>query len=198
MVVVVGLAAILFLTLGGDDDPTPAADSTTAPSSSSSSSPSRSTSSPPPSPPQPGGGRDLLAILPPDLTGCAEAPLAGDGDIAHVACTGSVSQPVPQAGEFFLYPDQVTMDDVFATDTAGAPQLPQGQDCTTGTGTSVWTSASSSGSYACAIDAENGRVGIVWTDDAALVEGVVAAPGTTQEDLAALYRWWVANSSYRL
>jgi hypothetical protein len=202
LVAIIALGAVLFFALGDDDEPTPAAESTssatTSSSSSSSSSTSRSSTSSPSPAPAPGAGEDLLAILPVDFTDCTEADPQGDGDIAHASCGASTTQPGPQQAEFFLYPDQETLDSVFDTDTSGAPAIPEGQTCADTTGVGTWTSSGNSGSVACAINADNGQVGIIWTDDNALVEGIVAASGSTQEDLAALYEWWTTNSGYQL
>jgi hypothetical protein len=206
LVVVIAAAVTLFLVLR-DDDPAPAADATSTSSSRPSSTSSRpsssapsSTTSAPSSTGASGSGGDLLAILPPDFTDCAEAELAGDGDVAHATCGASTTQPGPQRADFFQYPDQATMGSVFTDDASGQglSDLPEGQDCTAATGIGSWGGGTNSGLVACAIDTENGAVVITWTDDAALVEGIVAAPGTTQADLAALYAWWSANSDYRL
>ncbi|MGY1735115.1 hypothetical protein [Geodermatophilus sp. SYSU D00684] len=207
LIVLVVAAVALFFVLR-DDDPAPAAGATTTATGSSeagtssrpsSSAPSSSTSAPPTT----GGagpGGDLLAILPVDFPDCAEAALAGDGDVAHASCGPSTTQPGPQQAEFFQYPDKATMDSVFTNDASGQglAQLPEGQDCTATTGIGSWGGGSNSGLVACAIDTGNNAVVITWTDDAALVEGIVGAPGATQADLAALYTWWQANSDYRL
>ncbi|MGY1794211.1 hypothetical protein ACI796_09530 [Geodermatophilus sp. SYSU D00525] len=89
---------------------------------------------------------------------------------------------------------------MFTNDASGQglSQLPEGQDCSATTGIGSWGGGTNSGLVACAIDTENNAVVITWTDDAALVEGIVGAPGGTQADLAALYAWWQANSDYRL
>ena len=43
----------------------------------------------------------------------------------------------------------------------------------------------------------HGTVRIAWTDDEFLTEGIVVAPGSTQDDVAALYDWWRQNSAYQ-
>jgi hypothetical protein len=40
-------------------------------------------------------------------------------------------------------------------------------------------------------------VGIIWADGNVLVEGIVAAPGSSQAHLAARYEWWTTNSGYQ-
>ncbi len=52
-----------------------------------------------------------------------------------------------------------------------------------------------SGNVACTII--QGFAVISWTDHEALAEGIVVSSGGTQADLAALYQWWTANSSFR-
>jgi hypothetical protein len=141
----------------------------------------------------------LLGRLPTDFRDCRPADPVGDGDIAAATCGPSATQPGPAQASFYLYEDRERLDSVFANDAAaqGLSRVPDGQDCSTGTGTGQWGAGDNSGQVACAIDAQNGRVWITWTDNAALTEGIVIAAGSTQDDLAALYQWWVSNSSFR-
>ena len=199
LVLAVAVAAT-FLFLRGDDDPTPAATGTRAGTSTSESatpSPSPTSSATTPSAPAPAD--DFLATLPADFTDCQDAPLEGDGDTAHATCGASATQPGPQVAEFYLYPDKATMDAVFTEDVSdvGLGDLPAGQDCTTATGVTSWNSGNrNAGLVGCYLDAENNAAVIIWTDDAALIEGLVAAPGGSHGDLATLYQWWTQHSAY--
>ncbi|MGY1592717.1 toll/interleukin-1 receptor domain-containing protein [Geodermatophilus sp. SYSU D00708] len=143
--------------------------------------------------------RRLLEQLPVDFRDCRLADPAGDGDIAAATCGPSATQPGPARAFFHLYEDEARLSSVFDTDISrlGLSDIPDGQDCTTTTGKSGWGSGDSSGRYACDVDTQNSVVRITWTDNAALTEGTVVAGGSTQEDLAALYLWWVSNSSFR-
>jgi hypothetical protein len=38
---------------------------------------------------------------------------------------------------------------------------------------------------------------VAWTDREFGIEGVVTAPGTTQEELAELAEWWRFNSDFQ-
>jgi hypothetical protein len=108
-----------------------------------------------------------------------------------------VTQPGPHGAQFYRYPDQAAMDRVFAADLPpGLPELPADQDCTTTAGRTTWSTGDDRGQVACALSPA-GQVVIAWTDEKALTEGVVIAPGTTQADLAALFEWWRSNSEYR-
>ncbi|MCZ2806561.1 hypothetical protein O2W18_15735 [Modestobacter sp. VKM Ac-2983] len=189
IVLLVLVAVVLTLTLTGDDedDPVPTAgagSSSTAPSSSS---------SPTPAP------ADLLAQLPSDFTDCQEEQLEGDGDLAAAVCGPALTQPGPAGAVYYEYPDETTLTSVFADDAAELRlgELPEGGDCSTTTGYGEWTypSGVTGGLVACAL-LPDGDVVIVWTDDEHLVEGAVHAPGTTQDDVAALYEWWTVNSYF--
>jgi hypothetical protein len=65
-------------------------------------------------------------------------------------------------------------------------------------GSGEWTypDGSVGGKVVCAVT-KDGNALIAWTDDAFLTEGVVRSPGSTQEDVAALYSWWSNNSDYQ-
>jgi hypothetical protein len=202
LVALIAIGAVLFVTLGGDDDTSTATSTSSSGATTSSSAPS--STSPPTTPSSsastaPSGPvADFLAILPVDFTDCEEAPLAGDGDIAHAVCGASTTQPGPQQAGFWLYPDQATLSSVFESDVAGAPAIPEGQTCNDTVGVTDWTTPTNSGRVACTIDADSGNVAIVWTDDNAGIQGIVTAPGTTQADLGALAEWWAVNSDFQL
>jgi hypothetical protein len=208
LVVLAVVAAVLLFTLGGDDpqEDTQAASDGAATSAPSSSPGARSSSSSggftaaPPSGSGGGGNRDLVAMLPQDFTDCAGVPLAGDGDIAAASCGAAVTQPGPERADFFLYPDQSTLDAVFDTDLLGldAPELPADGDCATSMGFGEWTypDGSVGGRVVCAIT-QDGNAMIAWTDAEFLTEGVVQTPGSTQQDVATLYEWWSNNSDYQ-
>jgi hypothetical protein len=213
LVLLIVVAVVLVLTLGGgDDDDTVTAgassSSSSAPSTTSSA-PSSPTSSAPVPPPSggftaaPSGGADVtgfVAQLPVDFDDCADAPLAGDGDVAAAACGAALTQPGPEAAAFYLYPDQSTLDQVFSSDVTeeGLAEFAVEDDCSTGTGYGEWTYSGGEvgGQVACQIAAD-GYVVVAWTDDQYLTEGVVRAPGTTQAEVSALYDWWTANSEYQ-
>jgi hypothetical protein len=136
----------------------------------------------------------FLSTLPPDLTGCVESGLAGDGDVAAATCGPSSTQPGPQMAVFHRYPDRASLDAVFASDvrTAGLQPLQPPQDCSSSPGEFHWSSGGlEGGDVACVIG--GGQIEIAWTDYAFLNEGVIAAPGTTQPQLTALYQWWSLN-----
>lgn len=150
----------------------------------------------------PGGSADVdefLATLPVDFVDCQEADLIGDGDLLSAECGPSATQPGPAGARFYLYPDVATLDEVFAGDVerSGLTEFPDDQDCSTGTGVGAWgIEGVPRGLVACTI-LDDDTVSIAWTDDEFLTEGFVAAPGTTQADVAELYTWWVANSDYQ-
>ncbi len=105
---------------------------------------------------------------------------------------------MPTAARYYLYPDQSTLDSVFATDIGnlGVAPIADGQDCTTTVGSGTWTAGGvPGGQIACGISPE-GYVFIAWTDDEYLTEGIVRAPGGTQAEVASLYSWWLSNSNY--
>jgi hypothetical protein len=139
---------------------------------------------------------DLLATVPADFPDCAAADPAHDGDVAAVECGTSVTRPGPQAASFYLYDDGATLDRVFTQDVADIDPMPDGETCATAEGVTVWmTDGVEGGQIACTITDE-GLV-VAWTDRDVGIEGVVSAPGTTQEELAALAEWWRANSDFR-
>jgi hypothetical protein len=186
-----------------DDGQTVAADptgATTSEAQTSSSTPSasESTSSAPPSPTETAASRteELLATIPPDFTDCAETDLAGDGDVAAVGCGASATQPGPQRAFFYLYDDTATLDQVFAEDAEDIQPMPEGEDCSTAEGVTVWNvEGVEGGEIACTIT-DDGLV-IAWTDREFGIEGVVTGPGSTQEELAELADWWRGNSDFQ-
>ncbi|WP_299952207.1 hypothetical protein [uncultured Modestobacter sp.] len=195
LVVVVAIA--LVLTLGGDDEETTAGGTGSAPSRPSSSEPAPSSSGAPESPAAP-AAEDFLAQLPSDFVDCVEQPLAGDGDVAAAACGASQTQPGAAEAVFHRYPDVATLDAVFQADTGGAglTALSEDDDCSTALGYGEWTiDGVTGGLVACTIG--DGIVQIAWTDDEFLTEGLISAPGTTQEDVSALYAWWTENSFFQ-
>jgi hypothetical protein len=212
LVLLIVVAVVLALTLGGGDDDTVTAGSSSstssAPSTTASSSPGPSPGTAAPAPSggftaAPSGGADVagfVAQLPVDFDDCADAPLAGDGDVAAAACGAALTQPGPEAAAFHLYPDQDTLDSVFSSDVTeeGLAEFAVEDDCSTGTGYGEWTwsGGQRGGQVACQI-ATDGYVVVAWTDDQYLTEGVVRAPGTTQTEVSALYDWWTANSEYQ-
>jgi hypothetical protein len=202
LVILAGVAVALVFAFTGDDGDTVAGPtSTTSAASSSSASPSPSeTTSAPPSPTETAGDRtdELLAVVPADFTDCQGTELAGDGDVAAVECGPSTTQPGPQRAFFYLYEDTQTLDQVFVEDIEGQglDQMPDGQDCTTAQGVTSWNvDGVEGGSVACAIT-DDGLL-MAWTDREFGIEGVVTAPGSTQEELAALAEWWRANSDFQ-
>jgi hypothetical protein len=212
LVLLIVVAVVLALTLGGgyDDTVTAGSSSSTAGAPSTTAtrppSPSPSTAAPAPSggfTAAPSGGADVtgfVAQLPVGFDDCADAPLAGDGDVAAAACGAALTQPGPEAAAFYLYPDQGTLDAVFSSDVTdeGLPEFAAEDDCSTGTGYGAWTysGGEQGGQVACQM-ADDGYVVVAWTDDQYLTEGVVRAPGTTQAEVSALYDWWTTNSGYQ-
>lgn len=158
--------------------------------------------SPPAAAPPPAGAvevEEFLATLPIDFTDCAEADLAGDGDLLSAECGEARTQPGPSGARFYLYPDVATLDEVFAKDVEGSglTEFPADQDCSTGTGFGAWeVEGVVRGQVACTI-VQDDTVSIAWTDDEFRTEGIVSVPGTTQADVAELYSWWVDNSYYQ-
>jgi hypothetical protein len=198
VVLVVALGAVLLFTLR--DDPAPAASASSATSSSESttrSSPSSSSAVPSSSAPV-APTQDFVATLPADLTGCQPIQLHGDGDVAAARCGPALTQPGPQEAQFHLYEDVETLDEVFTQDveSRGIAAFPGDPDCATGQGSGEWSSSGSTGRFACALI--DGRPWLYWTDHAALTEGILVGPGSTQADLGALYDWWTTNSGYVL
>ncbi len=204
LVVLAGIVVALIIAFTRDGGDTVSADPSTssseAPTSESEPSPTESTSSAPPSPTESSSDLtdQLLAAVPVDFTDCAGADLVGDGDVAAVDCGASTTQPGPTAASFYLYEDTETLDGVFAQDAAQIPAMPEGEDCATAEGVTVWTPEGSDdegGEVACAI-VEDGLL-IAWTDREFGIEGVVTAPGSTQEELSALADWWRLNSDFQ-
>ena len=143
---------------------------------------------------------DFVALLPADFTDCTETEPAGDGDLASAVCGASATQPGPAEARFYLYPDVATLDSVFQSDVSdeGLAEFGSTDDCTTGTGYGEWTYSDGTpgGQVACHIT-DDGHVLLAWTDDEYLTEGAVRAPGSTQDDVSALYEWWTENSDYQ-
>ena len=204
LVILAGVGAALVFAFTRDDGRKvavdPSASATPSPASSSAAAPSttESTSSAPP-PSETAGDRtdDLLAAVPPDFTDCARAEPAGDGDVAAVDCGASATQPGPTEASFYLYDDPATLDSVFGDDATDIEAMPEGEDCTTAQGVLAWNDADGQegGEVACTIGDEG--LLIAWTDREFGIEGVVSAPGSTQEELAALAEWWRANSDFQ-
>lgn len=196
LVVVVAIA--LVLTLGGDDEETAAGSSSTAPSRPSSSEPAPSSSAAPVPPADP-AAEEFLAQLPSDFVDCVEQPLAGDGDVAAAACGASQTQPGAAEAVFHRYPDVATLDAVFQADTGGAglTALTGEDDCSTSIGYGEWTIDGVTGGLVACTIVGDGTVQIAWTDDEYLTEGLVSAPGSTQDDVSALYAWWTENSFFQ-
>jgi hypothetical protein len=205
LVILAGVGVALIFAFTRDEGDTVSADpstSTSAPPASSSSSapsstPETTTSEPPPTDTAGDRTDELLAVVPPDFTDCAGADLAGDGDVAAVDCGASTTQPGPTAASFYLYDDTGTLDDVFDADAADIDPMPDGEDCTTAEGVLPWNTADGEegGDVACTVT-DDGLL-IAWTDREFGIEGVVTAPGSTQEDLAALAEWWRGNSDFQ-
>jgi hypothetical protein len=175
----------------GRSTPTSAAPASSTPS------PTGSTGSSPSSSSHAGDRTDeLLAAVPPDFSDCAGTALAGDGDVAAVDCGASTTQPGPTAASFYLYDDTSTLDEVFARDAGEFDPMPEGQDCSTAEGVTVWNAeGTEGGDIACTITDEG--LLIVWSDREFGMEGVVEAPGDSQDELAALADWWRTNSDFR-
>jgi len=195
----------------GDGGPATTATAATGDADSSTSrTPSPSSSSPSPSsspnggftvaPPGSADPARFAASLPADFTDCAAAELAGDGDVASAACGASQTQPGPSEARFYLYPDVATLDAVFEADVSDEDLTEFGptDDCTTGTGHGEWnySDGTPGGRVACQIT-DDGHVFLAWTDDEFLTEGAVRSPGSTQEDVGALYEWWTEHSDYQ-
>ena len=205
VVVLVGIAVALVIVFTRDDSGTDAGGASTstagaATSTSSEPSPTETTSSAPSSPTESSDDAtgQLLAAVPVDFPDCEGADPAGDGDIAAVDCGASTTQPGPATASFYLYEDTATLDQVFADDSAELPRMPEGADCTTAEGVTVWSPEGSDdegGEVACTITPDG--VLLAWTDREFGIEGVVSAPGSTQEALAELAEWWRLNSAFQ-
>jgi hypothetical protein len=143
---------------------------------------------------------DFVALLPADFTDCAEAEPAGDGDLAAARCGASSTRPGPAEARFHLYPDVDTLDSAFEADLSAEDLTEFGptDDCTTGTGYAEWTytDGTPGGQVACTLT-DDGHALLAWTDDEYLTGGAVRAPGTTQDDVRALYDWWAEHSDYQ-
>ncbi|MGY1857855.1 hypothetical protein [Modestobacter sp. SYSU DS0290] len=193
---VVAVAVGLTLWLGGDDEPsTTAAAGRATDSSRPAPSPSAGASGLTAAPPSV-GVEEFLASLPVDFTDCGEADLVGDGDVVAAACGPASSQPGPSDATFLRYPDIDTLDDVFITDVSalGLDEWGAATDCSED-GFGEWVRGDTTGGLlACGL--AEGTAFIYWTDDEFLTEGVVSAPGETQDDVVALYEWWVENSDF--
>lgn len=199
LVVLAALAVALVIAFTRDGGERVAADrsgtTSAAPSTSASPTPSESSAAPSPSE-SPDRTDELLATVPADFPDCSPSDLAGDGDVAAVVCGPSTTQPGPQDGTFYLYEDAATLDRVFAADSSGLEPLPEGEDCSTAQGVTTWNvDGVEGGEIACTIT-EDGLL-LAWTDREFGIEGIVTAPGSTQEELAALAQWWSTNSDYQ-
>ena len=205
LVVLAGLAVALDIaftrvdgkTLAADPSPPtgPSETAGQAPSSSASPSPTESSAAASSSPAA-DRTEELLATVPADFPDCEAGELAGDGDVAAVVCGPSTTRPGPQDGAFHLYDDTGTLDRVFAEDTSALDPLPAGEDCSTAQGVTTWhVEGVEGGEVACTIT-EDGLL-LAWTDREFDVEGIVTAPGSTQEELAALAEWWSTHSGYQ-
>ena len=200
LVALVVLGAALVFAFTRDDGKTvsaaPSTATSAAPTSSSSEpSPTESASSSSPSPSEAGADRtdELLAAVPADFTDCAGADPAGDGDVAAVDCGASTTQPGPTAASFYLYDDTDTLDQVFTRDAGDIGAMPEGEDCATAEGVTVWNADGvEGGQIACTITDEG--LLIAWTDREFGIEAVVTGPGSTQDELAELAEWWRNNS----
>jgi hypothetical protein len=206
----VGLAVVLLLVVVRDDDrpvaapaasaPSSAAPSSAAPSSAAPSRSAASSSAPSSASATAVTPEDLVGVLPVDLADCAAGETAGDGDLAAATCGQADTQPGPAEANFHLYPDVDTLDDVFLgdADDLGLAELPVDVDCSTEMGYGEWTYAvtgETGGLLACGLT-DDGRAVVAWTDDEFLIEGALLAPGTTQEDVSALFDWWTEHSDY--
>lgn len=204
LVVLAGIAVglvVAFTREGGETasagrtDPSSAAPSSSA--SRSSSSPGTSESAPSPSPSGSAARTDeLLATVPADFRDCRPAEPAGDGDVAAVTCGPSTTQPGPQTAAFYLYEDVETLDRVFAEEAAEVDPLPEGEDCSTAQGVTTWEVDGVEGGEIGCLITEEGLL-LAWSDREFGIQGIVTAPGSTQEELAALAGWWTTNSDFQ-
>ena len=147
--------------------------------------------------------RQLLGTLPAALSGCAGTDLAGDGDDAAADCAGTGAPPAPDYAMFYRYREDDDLFDAFTDDvgtdlddggffTRGLSPAAGAVDCAAGPGAGDWQLGTGSGHVACGFT-EDDEVLLVWTDDQHRTEGFLYAPGTTQDDVAALYSWWQAS-----
>ncbi len=153
---------------------------------------------PGPTEPEPPGpmAEELLQMLPVDFDDCAATTPAGDGDVGAAVCGPSLTQPGAQGAGFWMYRNADTLSAVFTADAGDLAPLPQGADCTTAQGVTAWQSSSGTGAIACHVKV--GQARILWTHQAALVEGLVRSPGTSQADLARLYTWWIQHGHLQM
>jgi len=199
LVLVVVVAAVLVFTLRqGEDNATASGDPSGSSSTSTDPSSSGGFSSEPADEADPEG---FLAQLPADFTDCTAMELEGDGDLAAASCGAAQTQPGPDAAAFYLYPDEELLGSVFESDVAdqGLTELSGGDDCSTVTGYGEWqyNDGTVGGQVACQITGD-GNVLITWTDNSFLTEGLIRAPGTSQDEVAVLYEWWKSvNSEYQ-
>jgi hypothetical protein len=86
---------------------------------------------------------------------------------------------------------------VFTQDASDIGAMPEGEDCETAEGVTVWNDSDGveGGQIACTITDEG--LLIAWTDREFGIEGVVTGPGSTQDELAELADWWRNNSDFR-
>ncbi|MGY1749847.1 hypothetical protein [Modestobacter sp. SYSU DS0511] len=199
LLAVVAVGLVLWLKGGGDEEaPTaaghsaetstsasrPAAPSSSAGAEAFSASPSISVT-------------EFLASLPDDFAECSEAEPIGDGDVVAAACGAASTQPGPTDAMFLRYPDVDTLDDVFVADVGGLglEEWAGATDCTED-GYGVWARGEGGAGGLLGCGLTDGTAFLYWTDDEFLTEGVVSAPGETQDDVVALYEWWVENSDF--
>jgi hypothetical protein len=199
LVLLAGIAVALVVAFTREGGETVSTGPTDTSSAAPSSSPSASSSEPAPSP-SPSGSTDrteeLLATVPVDFPDCEPTEPAGDGDVAAVTCGPSTTQPGPQTAAFYLYEDAETLDRVFAEAAADVDPMPEGEDCSTAQGVTTWEAGGVEGGEIGCIITESGLL-LAWSDRAFGIEGIVTAPGSTQEELASLAAWWTTNSDFQ-
>lgn len=208
-----GVTAAVVLTQDDVPPPTVAADSTSAASTDSTSdapttsegasesserTSSDSQTQTPAPPPLNGPEGDLLALVPLDFdqTECESAELAGDGDIAHLLCGESQTQPGPTSSSFYLYQNSTQVADVFLQDVSsfGLTEV-FGFECVANAGYSGYSALGSpevAGFYSCRIS-DDGFAVIQWTFESAAFYGLVTIPGG-QGELDDLWEWFQGNA----
>lgn len=146
-------------------------------------------------PPLSGPESDLLALVPADFrqSECESAELAGDGDIAHLLCGASQSQPGPMTSSFYLYESGGQVRDVFFADmeSFGLSEV-IGFECVGNAGYSGYSITGSdavAGFYSCRIT-DDGFAVIQWSFEGAAFYGLVTRPGG-QAALDELFEWWM-------
>ncbi|MGY1746463.1 serine/threonine-protein kinase [Blastococcus sp. SYSU D00695] len=201
--VLVVLAVVLVIALSGGDDKggggtaggtTPPPVTTTPPSTT-------------PITTTPGGanGNDdedtLRSIIPGGFVSddCTTGEETTDGALAVLVCGASSSQPGPSGSVFYLYEDESTLDDVFLADVQrnGIPPLAEGASCPSTQGYGYYTiNQQRAGRLACYV--KDGDALLIWTQDDAGAEGLVAIEGGGEAGLTTLYDWWrsQANSDF--